>query len=121
MGPIIIDSCVFIQVLRGDRECDTLARSRNGMCNTVVYLELMQGARNKREYQVIKRFLNDFPLITLSDQAQLLAIQLMETYGSSHGLRLPDALMAAHVLELKLPLWTLNIKDFQFIKGIVLI
>ena len=39
----------------------------------------------------------------------------------SHGLLIPDALIAASVIENDLLLFTRNQKDFQFIKGITLV
>jgi tRNA(fMet)-specific endonuclease VapC len=44
----------------------------------------------------------------------------MEEYSLSHKLSLPDALIAATVLEHDLELYTLNVRDFGFISGLAL-
>ncbi len=43
------------------------------------------------------------------------AVELMRKYSKSHGLAIPDALIAATALIEELPLFTLNVKDFRYI------
>jgi tRNA(fMet)-specific endonuclease VapC len=45
-------------------------------------------------------------------------IALMENYSLSHKLSIPDALIAATSLVHQIDLYTLNVKDFRFIKGL---
>jgi predicted nucleic acid-binding protein len=42
----------------------------------------------------------------------------MEKYKLSHGLLIPDAIIAATAITYDLKLFTYNIKDFIFISGI---
>jgi predicted nucleic acid-binding protein len=44
----------------------------------------------------------------------------MLVYSKSHGLAIPDAIIAATSLVCNINLFTLNVKDFTFIKGITL-
>lgn len=46
---------------------------------------------------------------------------LIEKFSKSHGLQIPDALIAATALELGLPLSTANLKDFQYIPDLQLV
>jgi predicted nucleic acid-binding protein len=46
------------------------------------------------------------------------AHQLMNSFFLSHGLLIPDALIAATALELGLTLCTKNIRHFQMIEGL---
>jgi tRNA(fMet)-specific endonuclease VapC len=46
--------------------------------------------------------------------------QLMTDYSLSHKLSLPDGLIAATSLIENINLYTLNLKDFKYIKGIKL-
>jgi len=59
-------------------------------------------------------------IICDTDVITLQAIELLNTYHLSHGLAIPDALIAATALETKLNLYTYNEKDFKFIKGLKL-
>jgi len=47
-------------------------------------------------------------------------LNLLEEYALSHKLSVPDALIAATALSRDFPLYTLNLKDFQFIPGLKL-
>ena len=49
------------------------------------------------------------------------AVELITLYAKSHGLLIPDALIAATALVLGLPLFTRNISDFKYIPGIELV
>jgi len=44
----------------------------------------------------------------------------MEEYSLSHRLSIPDALIASTAIVNDLELFTLNLKDFRFIKGLKL-
>lgn len=46
------------------------------------------------------------------------AIYLIETYSNSHGLMLPDALIAATALENDLTIVTCNVDDFKCIQNL---
>ncbi len=46
------------------------------------------------------------------------AIDLIETYSNTHGLLLPDALIAATALENNLTILTYNVNDFKFIQDL---
>jgi predicted nucleic acid-binding protein len=48
-------------------------------------------------------------------------LRLMKLYAISHGLRIPDALIAATAMEENLTLVTANIKHFSFIKDLSLL
>ena len=47
-------------------------------------------------------------------------LKLMEAYSLSHKLGIPDAIIAATAIIHHLPLYTLNIKHFQFISEVQL-
>jgi predicted nucleic acid-binding protein len=47
-----------------------------------------------------------------------MAIDLVEKYAKSHGLKIPDALIAATSICEEMPLLTYNVKDFKFIEKI---
>lgn len=88
--------------------------------SAITQAELYFGAVNKTELKTIKKhleLLRIFPVdVTVSSQF----IELMETYSLSHKLTIPDALIASTALVHEIDLYTLNLKDFRFIKGLSL-
>ena len=119
----LCDTCILIDYLRGKPEVQQKLLSDRkhslGM-SSVTYMELMVGALNKREVGIIKKAFSDFEIIEISEPISIKAKNLIENFTKSHGLQIPDALIAATALELGVPLSTANIKDFQFIPDLQL-
>ena len=86
--------------------------------NTIIYLELIQGAKNKAEVAKIEKYLNRFELLHFDKAVSQKSIELVRTYSKSHGLMMPDAIVDATCLENDLTLITYNVKDFRFIDGL---
>lgn len=59
--------------------------------NSVIEMELLQGARDKKELQVIKKKLLSFRLLALQQAIFDLATRHISDYCLSHSLALPDA------------------------------
>lgn len=120
----LCDTCILIDYLRGKTEVQKkLSKDRTkglGM-SSVTYMELMVGALNKREVGIIKKAFADFEIIEISESISVKSKNLIEKYTKSHGLQIPDALIAATALELDLPLYTANIKDFKYIPNLTLL
>jgi len=68
----------------------------------------------------IDKFLKNFKLLPITQKISEKSMELMKMYSISHGLLIPDALIAAAAITQNLPLWTLNQKDFKFIRELVL-
>jgi predicted nucleic acid-binding protein len=120
---ILCDTNIFISWFRGDLE--TRSRlERIGLDNilipSVTVMELMQGTRNKSESLQIKKKLKAYHIIHFNEASSKLAIELIEKYRLSHGLLIPDAIIAATAIAFNLKLFTYNQKDFIFIPGILL-
>ncbi|MDE7228022.1 MAG: PIN domain-containing protein [Treponemataceae bacterium] len=62
-----------------------------------------------------------FEIIEISESVSIKARALIERFTKSHGLLIPDALIAATALETDVPLCTANVSDFRFIPGLVLV
>ena len=120
----LCDTCILIDYLRGKLEVQQkLQQDREqglGM-SSVTYMELMVGTLNKREAGIIKKAFSDFEIVEISETISIKAKHLIEKYTKSHGLLIPDALIASTALELGLPLYTTNIKDFRFITDLILV
>lgn len=120
MEKVLVDSCIFIDIFRGDKALADSLKKINTCINPVVYMELLQGARNKPELEKIDKYLSKFELIILDEKVSKTSIELIRVYSKSHGLLFPDSFIAATVLENNIKLFTRNLKDFNFINGIEL-
>lgn len=116
----LADTNIFIAVLKGDPLLKARLEATRPAINTIVYLELIQGAKNNGEVQKIEEYLTGFELIHFNEVISRRSIRLVREYSKSHGLLLPDAVIAATCLENDLSLITLNTRDFRFIEDLVL-
>ena len=114
----LIDTNAFIAVLKGNAKLKSFIESLACALDTTVYIELIQGAKNKAEVQTIEKYLTRFELIHFEKNVSRKAIELVRTYSKSHGLMFGDAIVAATCLENNLILITYNVKDFRFVNGL---
>ena len=120
----LCDTCILIDYLKGkpDVQQKLIKDCSSGLAiSAVTYMELMVGALNKREVEIIKNAFADFEIIEISEAISIKAKNLIEKYAKSHNLLIPDALIAATAINLNLPLYTANKKDFRFIPELILI
>jgi len=120
--PFLIDSNVLIDVSRGNpaaiKYVDGLTEP--WVLSRVTALELIVGARDKRDLAVIDRFLSLYSVAPLGDGVGKRAYELLKTYAKSHGLHVFDSLIAATAMENAFTLVTLNRKHYQMIDGLKL-
>ena len=83
-------------------------------------MELYFGSLSKRELNKIKNHLKTLNVVHFDNNVSELAVSLIESYSKSHGLQIPDAIIAATALSLEIKLFTLNLKDFRYIDGLKL-
>jgi tRNA(fMet)-specific endonuclease VapC len=118
--PFLIDSNVPIDVSRGNSAAiqyiDRLAEA--WAISQVTALELIVGARDKRDLATIDGFLSLYPVVPLTDRIGTGAYRLLKIYAKSHGLHVFDSLIAATAMENALTLVTLNRKHYQMIEGL---
>ena len=115
----LIDTNVFIAILKGNAKLKSFIEGLVCALDTTVYAELIQGAKNKAEVQKIERYLTRFELIHFDKAVSRKTIELIRIYSKSHGLLMfGDAIIAATCLENHLTLITYNVKDFRFISGL---
>ncbi|WP_036603157.1 type II toxin-antitoxin system VapC family toxin [Olivibacter sitiensis] len=90
----------------------------NILISAISKMELIKGTLHKEHNQQVAKKLKRLDTILLSPEITILTIELLNTYHLSHGLAIPDALIAATALETRLKLFTYNVRDFKFIKGL---
>lgn len=121
MTKCLVDTNVLIGILKGNAKLSDLVDSLTCVIDTTVYVELIQGAKNKEDVEKIEIALTAYELIHFDHDISRRTISLIQKYSKSHGLLLADAMIAAVCLENMLDLVTLGAKDFQFIDGLNLI
>lgn len=78
-------------------------------------MELVGGCRNKGEVAEIKKLVAEFSLLRLSPATSAEAYDLMLLFNRSHGLTIPDALIAATAIVNKLELASDNVRHFAML------
>jgi predicted nucleic acid-binding protein len=81
-------------------------------------LELISGAKNQREVDLIDRLIEVYETIPVNDAICRRAYELLKTYAKSHGLRTFDSLIAATAMQEPWTLLTKNRKHFEMIDGL---
>jgi predicted nucleic acid-binding protein len=112
---------MFIWVQRGNVKAARLIEGEDERLLSVQsYMELLQGAGNRRQHELTKAFLRDFgfSMLPLSENIGHRAAVYIEEYALSHGLRAGDAIVAATAAEHGLTLCTSNAKHFSPIRDL---
>ncbi|PSB13147.1 VapC toxin family PIN domain ribonuclease [filamentous cyanobacterium CCP1] len=125
MQQILIDTDILIDVARSintaiDR-LNTESQNARLVISVVTQMELLVGCRNAIELQNLQRFLERYDQIKLDEAISDQAIQLLTTYYLSHGLLIPDALIAATAMKMSIPLLSKNQRDYRFIQDLNLL
>ena len=120
----LLDTTVLIDLSRGEADAadfiDDAFASGTPLCISVISaMELITGCRNKAEVEKAKKLIADFNLVHLSPIESAEAYTLILTYSKSHGLAIPDALIAATAITQGLELATDNARHFEMIPELI--
>jgi predicted nucleic acid-binding protein len=120
---VLFDTNILIWIQRGNHRVAVLVEKEEERCISVLtYMELLQGAREKRQHKQILDFLREFSfrILPLSENIGHRAAIYVEEYSLSHGLRAGDAIIAATATESGLTLCTSNARHYRPIKELKL-
>jgi predicted nucleic acid-binding protein len=118
---ILCDTDIFIEALKNNsRAIESLRKIgfENIALSAITLMELYFGAVSKQELTKIKSRLQQLRIIHINKEISEAATKLIEKYAKSHGLHIPDALIAATAICHRMELLTYNIKDFKFIESV---
>ncbi|MCX7046196.1 MAG: type II toxin-antitoxin system VapC family toxin [Candidatus Sumerlaeota bacterium] len=118
---MLFDTDILIWHFRGNPRASSLIDLSPERCLSIIsYMELFQGAKNRAELLVIKKFLADFSfgVLPLGKEIGQRAATYIESFALSHYLFLADALIAATAVENNMALVTGNRKHFSFIQDL---
>jgi len=118
--PYLVDTDVLVDVSRNNKAAiDFLDQLDDSWSISIITaLELIVGARNKREVTQIDQLVAVYSAIPLSPEIGNSSYGLLRQFAKSHGLRVFDSLIAATAIEGKLILLSRNRKHFQMITNL---
>ena len=122
---VVFDTNIIIDHLKGLPEArEQLRKIENGVfegfISTITVMELLSAPRiSEKRYEAIRYLLEFFEHISVDKKVAAIAGKLLSTYRASHGLDSLDALIAATAIVNEAVLFTLNIKHFRYIEGLV--
>lgn len=120
---MIFDTDIFIWAQRGNEKAAKLMEmSEERHLSIQSFMELLQCAKNKKQYKLIKDFLTSFNFLVLplTENIGHRASIYIEEYTPASSLRSGDAIIAATAVENNLPLVSSNVKHFRMIKELKL-
>lgn len=120
MPDFLIDTDVLVDVSRGNVNAGDFVDGLNGevFIGRVSAMELIVGARDRRDQRVIEEFIALFDIKELSEPIGQEAYRALKQYSKSHGLKMADALIAATAKDQALELVSKNEKHFRPIEGL---
>jgi tRNA(fMet)-specific endonuclease VapC len=120
---VILDSNIIIDIYNGHNDTRTEIQKigTSNLCISVItYGEAIYGAVNKADRAKWKKHLDKYSILQINDHIGSLFMGLMDKFSLSHNLMIPDAFIAATSIYYKLPLFSNNKKDFEFIPNLLL-
>lgn len=124
MARKLLDTTVLIDLSRGKiAAADFFDNERQAgtelFVSVVSAMELIVGCRNKAEVAKAEKQIADFQLVQLNPAMSQKAYDLVLTYNKSHGMMIPDALIAATALLESLELMSDNVRHFTMIPDLI--
>jgi predicted nucleic acid-binding protein len=105
----LFDTNILVDYLNGLPDAPReFARYRGRLVSIVTWMEVLAGARNEEEADVIEMFLRDFQVVELTRRIAREAVSIRRT----RRIRLPDAIIWSTARTESALLVTRNTKDF---------
>jgi predicted nucleic acid-binding protein len=118
----IIDSSILIDCLRGRADAISFLAAQSSATRPSTHLlvaaELVAGAHDNNELNLIDSFLQSFDLALPNEADGLAALDLYRQFRLSHGVDWPDCQIGATALRLGVEVFTRNIKHFTVFPGL---
>ena len=116
---MVVDTDVLIWYMKGNNNAyETIESLKGFVISVVTYMELVQGMRNKKELNHLRRALYAWnsKILYISEEISVKAMFLVEQHYLSHSLQLADALIGATAISYGLPFLTGNDKHYKILK-----
>ena len=115
----LVDTDILIDVSKGNQGAiEFLDGLSDSKISVISAMELIVGARNKKEVAAIDEFLSIYESVNVNEDISAKALELIKQHSLSNGLSIPDAIIASTAVSKGLTLATKNTKHFKVIKGV---
>jgi len=118
---MIIDTDVLIWYMKGNEKAyEIIEKSNTFFISVVTYIELVQGMRNKKELNNLRKALRGWnsQILYISEEVSAKAMFYVEQHFLSHSIQLADALIGATAITHGFPILTANDKHYKVMKDI---
>ena len=113
MVTCLVDTNIIIDLLRGyPQALIWLATQSHPAICRIVYMEVIQGAEDKRKQQNALKLLKRFAMVEHTQADFIWATRQIIRHSLAYHIDVMDALIAAPAYRLNLPLYTRNAKHF---------
>ena len=120
MNRQLIDTCIFIDYLRGKQTAIDYLEGLNNQpfVSALTIGELYAGVREGEEKTLLDTLTNSLEVIPLTTEIAKTGGLFRRDYGKTHGLDLVDALLIATAQIHQLTLVTINSKHFSMFENV---
>ena len=118
---MIIDTDVLIWYMKGNEKAyEIIEKSNTFFISVVTYIELVQGMRNKKELNNLRKALRGWnaQILYISEEVSAKAMFYVEQHFLSHSIQLADALIGATAIAYGFPILTANDRHYKVMKDI---
>lgn len=118
---MLVDTDVLIWYLKGNENAyQIIENSSNFFISVVTYMELVQGMRNKKELNNLRKALHiwNTKILYISEEISAKAMFYVEQHFLSHSMQLADALIGATAIAYGNPVLTGNDKHYKVLKDL---
>ena len=115
MSPVLFDTDVLIDHLRGEIQAQGLLKKlkkKHVFVISVITVAEIEAGIYETERETVEEFLSFFEFSPITEEIAKKAGAYKRMFHRTHRLLLPDALIAATSFEMKIPLYTLNLRDY---------
>jgi predicted nucleic acid-binding protein len=119
-GPILLDTDVLVDFLRGHKKAVALVNKHSAriILSSIVVAELYAGVKGDAEQSALENFVSLFRVVPVSADIAKAGGLYKRDYSQSHGVGLADAILAATAEAEHAELKTLNRKHYPMLKGL---
>lgn len=118
---MLIDTDVLIWYMRGnDKAYQVIENLDNFFISVVTYMELVQGLRNKKELNHLRKAIHGWnaQILYVSEEISAKAMFYVEQHFLSHSMQLADALIGTTAIAYGFPILTGNDKHYKAMKDL---
>lgn len=119
----LLDTTVLVDVIRREEAAldytDSTRKAEGSLrLSIVTKMELIIGCRDKAEVQKTEKPLADYDVLDVTPLIARKAYELIVRFSKSHGMAIPDALIAATAMVENAVLVTSNVRHFSMVDGL---